>query len=803
MSRRVRILLLALLVSLGLVAPGFAGAAQAAAKRPVITKVGAGLGPLQPTRIVLRGKNLRGVKAVRFGKWSGVVVARSGATAVTVRTPRGVRAGTYSVQVRTAAGWSKLSTRARYRFVGAPALSRMSPASGNYTGGTRVTLIGRDLDTATRVTFGTQAATILARKTGSIVVRTPIGVLGATPVTITTKFGSTRGKGPAFTYVKPAEQSALQIQANAGTLVATTVDWVTGGYNAETGVAGPWQVGLPRGAAAPTVGQQFLLRPGSAAFPSGLVGTVSEVVDQLDETVRITVQPTDLEKAVDSLALDYSGSLPRPAGAVSTQGVDVGKAFEFSISGPNALSCQGSDGTNISFGADLTSTVTDVDVDQHFRMGSLWRKPSYDGAFTAELQTTGKITVSAAATCKIKAAWANAQRKIIPLGTSGATLSFGPSFEFKISGKGTWSIVDRTRTTFAVHAVLGSKPSYSRTSRSVESKQSGELTFQADVTGGVSVQLGLLDRAGLQAKVQLGISGTIKATTAPNVCVEAEVYAKLAVGVFLDAIVARWEADAFSAQLSIWKWSGCVLSEGPVFSQEPEITSYRLPDATIGTSYNAALTTADARAGTWTDINAALPAGLTLAADGTITGTPQAAVGDYPVLVDFKDAAGNVATATVRIRVLPRTSLGGGDIQVTLRWSGAADLDLHMLDPASEHIYYAHSTAASGGQLDHDANAGCNGIADDDNPVENVFWPTGGAPAGTYTVWVNTWSTCGAPLDWHLTVRRNGTVILDQTGTGTSPSYTFTLGTGVAANSLAARTVRTGPTPTGLPISPK
>jgi hypothetical protein len=795
MTWRVRGLLLVLVVSVGLLSPALASTAEAAA-RPVVTKVGTGAGPLRPTTVVIRGKNLRNVLAVRFGGRQGVVVHQLGANGVKVRTPRGARPGTVSVRVKTPAGWSAPSRRARYTFVEAPLLRRISPASGYFSGGQRVTLTGKHLETATKVVFGTQAARILTRRAGSLVVRTPVGVLGKVHVAVTTAGGSSRGAGITFTYTKPPQQASLVLAAAPGTMVATAVDWVTGGYDEDTGAADPWLVGLPQGAAVPTVGQDFLIRPGNAAFPSGLAGTVSEVADQLDQTVRVTVKPSDLENVVNTLKLDYSGPVVDPDSGAAVRTAEVGRAAEFSLRGPTALFCKDHDGQSVSFGADLTMTVTDVDVSQHIDLGGVVRRPSYDGAFTAELQTTGKITVAAAATCKIKEAWQNAHRRVIPLGTSGATLSFGPSFEFKVSGKGTWSVVDRTRTTFAVNADLGKAPRYSRTSRSLESKQSGELSFEAEVTGGVSMQLGLLDRAGLQGKVLLGVSVALNATGG-NVCVEGELFGKITIGVFLDVWITRWEADAFSARLSIRKIDQCLLADDPAPQGEPEITSARLPDATIGIVYDATLATEDGRPGAWSVVRDPLPAGLHLdSADGKISGTPQGPVGDSTVIVNFIDQTGRVATTTIRIMIQPGQALGGGDIQATLRWSGPADLDLHVIDPAGEEIYYNHVDSASGGHLDHDANANCNGIADDDNPVENVFWPTGEAPAGTYTIWVKVFATCDAPLDWHLSARRNGSIVVDETGNGDSSTYSFTLGGAAQAAQGRGDQVRIGPHPT-------
>ena len=72
--------------------------------------------------------------------------------------------------------------------------------------------------------------------------------------------------------------------------------------------------------------------------------------------------------------------------------------------------------------------------------------------------------------------------------------------------------------------------------------------------------------------------------------------------------------------------------------------------------------------------------------------------------------------------------LGTGDVQITLRWSGDADLDLHVQDPFGDHVGYDPSTddydfAASGGVIDIDDQALCEGRTG--SHVENVFWPFG------------------------------------------------------------------------------
>jgi uncharacterized protein YfaP (DUF2135 family) len=123
--------------------------------------------------------------------------------------------------------------------------------------------------------------------------------------------------------------------------------------------------------------------------------------------------------------------------------------------------------------------------------------------------------------------------------------------------------------------------------------------------------------------------------------------------------------------------------------------------------------------------------------------------------------------------------LGTGDIQFTLRWGSTADIDLAVTDPTGERVSFFSETVSSGGQLDVDANGSCNDP--DDTPVENIFWPPGTAPVGTYTAEINYFGECdggSGPQDFELTVVVGGET---QVETGTinlndAPlSFTFTL----------------------------
>ena len=86
---------------------------------------------------------------------------------------------------------------------------------------------------------------------------------------------------------------------------------------------------------------------------------------------------------------------------------------------------------------------------------------------------------------------------------------------------------------------------------------------------------------------------------------------------------------------------------------------------------------------------------------------------------------------------LDREGAQRGEVGITLAWDGDADLDLHVICPGGEEIYFGRRTAC-GGQLDVDMNVPPRMS---DEPVENVFWPDSAAPPGTYRVIVNNYNT--------------------------------------------------------------
>ena len=87
--------------------------------------------------------------------------------------------------------------------------------------------------------------------------------------------------------------------------------------------------------------------------------------------------------------------------------------------------------------------------------------------------------------------------------------------------------------------------------------------------------------------------------------------------------------------------------------------------------------------------------------------------------------------------------VGQGALRFTLTWDRPGDVDLHVVTPGGQEIYYAARTQ-QGGTLDRDDTTGTG--------PENAFWAAA-PPAGTYLVCVVPFSVSG-PTTWRLAIAR-------------------------------------------------
>ena len=96
-----------------------------------------------------------------------------------------------------------------------------------------------------------------------------------------------------------------------------------------------------------------------------------------------------------------------------------------------------------------------------------------------------------------------------------------------------------------------------------------------------------------------------------------------------------------------------------------------------------------------------------------------------------------------------------GNIQITAAWNSPSDIDLHVLDPMGEEIYYAHRNSQSGGVLDRDDTTA--------RGPENIYWNAAYTP-GRYYVCPESYTGAVAYATWTLVVVRNGIEVARRTG---------------------------------------
>ena len=147
-------------------------------------------------------------------------------------------------------------------------------------------------------------------------------------------------------------------------------------------------------------------------------------------------------------------------------------------------------------------------------------------------------------------------------------------------------------------------------------------------------------------------------------------------------------------------------------------------------------------------------------AKGMIAGSlvAPASGGQLQIVTQLVDALGNVGNQMMQ--ALNTVVAGTGKFQVTLSWDNPVDLDLHVVEPSSEEIYYGNKVSSDGGTLDLDSNAACNidGINNENISFPNTNQPP---PPGQYTVRTDFYQACGMPpqgANYTVTTRVCGNV---------------------------------------------
>lgn len=136
---------------------------------------------------------------------------------------------------------------------------------------------------------------------------------------------------------------------------------------------------------------------------------------------------------------------------------------------------------------------------------------------------------------------------------------------------------------------------------------------------------------------------------------------------------------------------------------------------------------------------------------------------EFVIIVAIVDDFGNIS----EIYQLPVSIVeaGTGKLQVSLSWDQPNDVDLHLVEPDAEEIYYSNDYSSNGGVLDLDSNPDCyiDGVQN-----ENITYSDESTvEAGTYIVRVDLYSACSvtARTNFIVTARLNGELIAQQSVT--------------------------------------
>jgi hypothetical protein len=142
--------------------------------------------------------------------------------------------------------------------------------------------------------------------------------------------------------------------------------------------------------------------------------------------------------------------------------------------------------------------------------------------------------------------------------------------------------------------------------------------------------------------------------------------------------------------------------------------------------------------------------------------SPALPAGSRPLLVQATTPDGAAGAAFV-IPLQASAATQASALSFTLSWDTEADLDLHVVDPLGNEIYWDH-VAADGGVLDFDSNQSC---VIDGLRRETVSW-TAAPPSGRYQALVDTPSLCtAATAHWKLQAQMNGAPLASVEGQST------------------------------------
>jgi uncharacterized protein YhjY with autotransporter beta-barrel domain len=297
----------------------------AAGAAPVVSGIAPSSGPSSGgTTVTITGTGFGGATAVTFGASPATGFTVNSATQITATAPAGT--GTVDIRVTTAGGTSATSAADQFTYVGAPAITSVSPATGPSTGGTTVTITGTGFGGATAVTFGASSATGFTVNSATQITATAPAGTGTVDIRVITAGGtSATSAADQFTYVVAPAIPSLSISdvtQNEGNSGATAFNFTV----------------TLTSASASAVTVNYATSNGSATEPSdysATSGTLTFAPGQITKTVTVqvngdtTVEPDEMFFV--NLSSPFNATLGKSQGVATI----VNDDNALSVSAPN------------------------------------------------------------------------------------------------------------------------------------------------------------------------------------------------------------------------------------------------------------------------------------------------------------------------------------------------------------------------------------------------------------------------------------------------------------------------------------
>ncbi|MFC5373244.1 IPT/TIG domain-containing protein [Brevundimonas faecalis] len=605
---------------------------------PTVTSISPTSGPSAGgTTVTITGTGFSGATGVTFGGTAASGFTVVSATQITATSPAGT--GTVDVRVTTSGGTSATSASDQFTYVAPPTVTAVSPNSGPSVGGTTVTIMGTGFTGATGVTFGGTAATGITVVNATRITATSPAGTGTVDVRVTTPGGtSATSASDQFTYV--AAPTVTAVSPNSGPSVGGTSVIITGTGFSAASPTGAVKFGATT--AAYTINSNTQI---TATSPAGSTGVVDVTVTTLGGTSTtsaadrfnyvapptagnitygtiIPYNPGSGSATNFSLAANVHGNPTDYAvgSATSAQGgsVSVDSAGMVSYTPP-----VGYGGANDSFfytatnlagtssPAVVTLTIGNPSLTVSWPSGSGVVGQAYNPGGAPIAVSGGKAPYTIVVSGLPAGLTADAAGVISGVPTATGTFQVTTTITDSSTGAGSFTSTDIRMLTIGAPTII-------ITPSSLGSGQAGQAYSQSLTASGATGPYAWSVTGALPAGLTLSAEGVLSGTPTQAGAFNFTVSAS-------DSSTGGTFSGSRNYSLSVG---------GPTLTLDPATLS----GMTVGVPYTA---TISAAGGTgpyqYSTSGTSLPPGLTLAANGELSGTPTAA-GNYSFTISARDS---------------------------------------------------------------------------------------------------------------------------------------------------------------------